>query len=271
MDSGLYAVVNGARRMSLRMDTLANNLANANTTGFKQDQVMFDSYMTQPGIEQFPLPTDSFLSVKAPGDVPFPFSNPAANAHKVTYPMATEAVTDTTQGALQKTGGQLDLAIQGEGYFKVMTPEGVRYTRDGSFTRGANGDVVNMEGHALLGAGDAPINLGEVEVVMIRPDGTISDETGANLGQVVRVGLAEDRMEKAGNSLYTAAADAEQPLDDAPGGIIQYHLEASNVNGIHNMTKLIETQRHFQNYMKMIQAMDGLDEKAVNQIGRLQG
>lgn len=273
MDSGFYAAVNGARRMSLRMDILANNLANVNTTGFKEDRVMFDSYMTAPGPEQFPLPTDSFMGLRGPGDIPFPYSNPASNAYRMTYPTATETVFDATQGPVRVTGNPLDVAIEGEGYFAVETPQGRAYTRDGSFKTNGDGQLVTQDGFAVLGAGNTPINLGESNKVDISKEGFLSNENGEDLGQLVRVRLPKDQMVKSGQNMFRVPVGAEQPIEDVAGsgGFHQGHLEGSNANTVQNMTKLIETQRHYESYMKMIQALDGLDDKAANQIGRIQG
>uniref|UniRef100_UPI00187D5EFF flagellar hook-basal body complex protein n=1 Tax=Candidatus Magnetaquicoccus inordinatus TaxID=2496818 RepID=UPI00187D5EFF len=142
MDSGLYAAVNGAMRASLRMDVLANNLANSTTAGFKEDEITFDSYMTKPGAAQFPLPGDSFMGLTGPKYIPFPFSSPATNAYSMTYPRADGTHVNVSQGALNSTGNPLDVAIEGEGFFVLNTPQGRRYTRDGSFAINSQGELV---------------------------------------------------------------------------------------------------------------------------------
>lgn len=269
MDSGFYAAVNGAKRIDLRLDVLANNLANANTTGFKEDRVSFDSYLTDVGPERFPLPNDSFMGLRGPGDVPFPYSNPASNAYRMTYPKATETVMDTSQGALQETGNSLDVAIEGEGYFVLETPEGRRYTRDGSFETNAVGELVNHEGFRVLGDGDAPLLIGNRPVTIAR-DGTISNVEGGNLGRLQRVGLPPEQMTKAGKNLFSAPQEAEQAVENNVGGIAQGYLEGSNVSAVVTMTRMIESHRAFNNYMQMIRALDDLDNKAANDVGRLQ-
>ncbi len=266
MDSGLYAAVNGALRTEMKLDVLTNNLANVNTTGFKEGNITFDSYMTSPGPEQFPLPGDSFMGLKGPGDIPFPFSNPATNALSVTYPAAPSTTTDTTQGGLVPTGNALDVAINGEGFFVLDTPEGRRYTRDGSFEVNSLGELVNQDGYNVLGAGGSKLIIGNKKVY-IGDDGIISNETGV-LGQIHRVGLPAEQLKKVGQNLYSAPADSEISMEGTTATIEQGFLEASNANAIRGMTQMIEANRAFESYMKMIQALDGLDGQA-NQIGRL--
>jgi flagellar basal-body rod protein FlgF len=266
MDSGLYAAVNGALRTEMKLDVLTNNLANVNTTGFKEGNITFDSYMTSPGPEQFPLAGDSFMGLKGPGDIPFPFSNPATNALSVTYPAAPSTTTDTTQGGLVPTGNSLDVAINGEGFFVLDTPEGRRYTRDGSFEVNKLGELVNKNGFNVLGAGGGKLTIG-TSTVAIGEDGVISNKDG-QLGRLERVGIPAEVLKKVGQNVYTAPEGSEIPMEGTLGGVQQGFLEASNANAIRGMTQMIEANRAFESYMKMIQTLDGLDGQA-NRIGRL--
>ena len=266
MDSGLFAAVNGALRTEMRLDVLANNLANANTTGFKEGEITFDSYMTKPGVEQFPLPGDSFMGLRGPGDIPFPFSSPATNAYSVTYPRADGTHTNLSQGPVKKTDNPLDLALDGGGFFVLDTPDGRRYTRDGSFAINDQGELVSRNGFKVMGAGGSSLTIG-TERVEIGPDGTIANSAG-QVGRVLRVGLPVAGLERAGGNLYKAPAGQEINMDNAGGGILQGFLEQSNANVVRGMTQMIEANRAFETYMQMIKALDGLDGQAV-QIGRL--
>ena len=266
MDSGLFAVVNGALRAEMRLDVLANNLANTNTTGYKEGEITFDSYMTKPGVEQFPLPGDSFMGLRGPGDIPFPFSSPATNAYSVTYPRADGTHTNTSQGALKKTDNSLDVALEGDGFFVLNTPEGRRYTRDGAFSINAQGALVSKDGFQVMGVGGAALAVGS-ERVEIGKDGTIANRNG-QVGRLLRVGLPVAALERAGGNLYKAPGDQEIPLEGARGGFLQGFLEQSNANVIRGMSQMIEANRAFESYMQMIKALDGLDGQAV-QIGRL--
>lgn len=266
MDSGLYAAVNGALRTEMRQSVLANNLANVNTTGYKEGNITFDSFMTKPGVEQFPLPVDSFMGLRGPGDIPFPFSNPATNAYSVTYPRADGTHTDMAQGALRKTDNPLDVALEGDGFFVVNTPGGRHYTRDGSFSINNQGELVTKEGFPVLGNGGASLVIGQ-EGVEIGNDGTISNKNGP-VGQLMRVGLPIEQLERVGSNLYKAPQEQEIPLNNIEGKFLQGFLEGSNANVIRGMTQMIETNRAFENYMQMIKALDGLDGQAI-QLGRL--
>ncbi|OSM02392.1 putative flagellar basal body rod protein [Magnetofaba australis IT-1] len=253
----------------MKLDVLANNLANVNTTGFKEDQLTFDSFMTSPGPEQFPLPTDNFMGLRGPYDIPFPFSNPASNAYRMTYPVAFETEMTMTQGPLRQTGNPLDVAIEGDGFFAVQGPDGERrYTRDGAFEIDSLGQLVTKDGFPLLNAGGAPIVVGKGPVV-IGEDGVVTS-AGEQVGVLSRVGLPTEQLDKVGQNLYKAPQEYETNLDGARGGFHQGFLEDSNSNPIRSMTQMIETQRATEMYVKMIQSLDTLDEKAANQVGRLE-
>ncbi|MBF0141402.1 MAG: flagellar basal-body rod protein FlgF [Magnetococcales bacterium] len=269
MDSGAWAAVNGALRTEMRMDVLANNLANVNTTGYKESDITFDSYLTHAGPEQFPMPHDSFLGLKGPGDIPFPFSSPATNALPVTYPAAPSTVTKNIQGPLQMTGNPLDVAIEGDGFFVVNTPQGRRYTRDGSFNINEAGELVTKAGFQVLSEGGGPIIPGS-DTLGIAQDGTLtSGNKSGNMGRLLRVGLPEQALKRAGQNVFEAPQNQEIPLVDAKGGFHQGYLEGSNANVVRGMTQMIDANRAFESYMKAIQTLDGMDAQVTNQVGRL--
>ncbi|MEO5377475.1 MAG: flagellar basal-body rod protein FlgF [Magnetococcus sp. DMHC-6] len=268
MDSGLYATVNGALRTEMRMDVLANNLANVNTTGFKEDNITFDSYLTSPGIEQFPLPTDSFMGLRAPGDISFPFTNPASNAYRMTYPRADGTHVNLEQGAMQQTNNPLHVALEGKGFFVLDTPDGRRYTRDGSFRVNPVGELTSKDGFPVLGAGNAPLVVGDAGPIHIAEDGTITGSQG-NIGRLQRVDLPPESLEKVGLNLYSAPQGAEIAMENSSEGIHQGFLEGSNANMIRSMTNMIDANRAMETYQKMIQALDSMDNQAANQIGSL--
>lgn len=265
MDSGFYAAVNGARRAEMRLEVLSNNLANVNTAGYKQDKIVFGSMLTSPGPEQHPLPTDSFMGMHGPGDIPFPYSNPSANAYRMTYPQAMLTVPDTSGGAMKNTGNPLHVAIEGNGYLAVDTPNGRRYTRDGSMQVNTRGELATKDGSPIAGEGGAPVVVGNGPV-SIALDGTVSTPTGM-VGRLLVVGLAKESMAKVGNNQYTGSEQALPP--DGNVTLHQGFLEDSNTDMIHGMTDMVETNRAFETYMKMIQALDGLDGHAANEISKV--
>ncbi|MBF0162028.1 MAG: flagellar basal-body rod protein FlgF [Magnetococcales bacterium] len=266
MDSGLFAAVNGALRAEMRLDVLANNLANSSTTGYKESEITFDSYMTKPGPQQFPLPDGNFMGLHGPNSIPFPFSNPATNAYSVTYPRADGTHTNLAQGGVVRTNNPLDVAMDGQGFFVLNTPEGRRYTRDGAFTVNPQGELVSKSGFPVMGSGGAGLTVGDGRIE-IGPDGTIATANGT-VGRLMRVGLPAESLEKAGANLFKAPVEREIPMENAQGGFLQGFLEQSNANVVRGMTQMIEVNRAFEVYMQMIKALDGLDGQAV-QIGRL--
>ena len=156
MDNAIYAALTRQSGLMREMRTIANNIANANTTGFRAEGVVFSEYIRSTG------PESPSLSMAA----------------------ARVRETDFVQGALAVTGGTYDLAIEGEGFFLVATPEGERLTRAGSFTPNENGDLVTAEGWPVLDAGGAPVFVPTgAGNVAIAADGTISAD-GQPVGQI---------------------------------------------------------------------------------------
>lgn len=270
MDSGLYAAVNGALRSEMRLGLLANNLSNVNTNGFKQDNITFDSYMNKPGPELFPLAQDSFMGGTGPGNLPYPFSNPATQAYRMTYPRTDSTTSDLTQGTVRNTGNPLDVAIEGEGFFGVQTANGQRrYTRDGAFQVNNTGELVTRDGLQVLSEDGGPLVVGN-EQITISKDGIVSGANGA-VGRLMRVTLPKEGLQKIGQNQFTAPTGSETPVDVNQGGVHQGFLEGSNADTIRGMTQMIETNRAFEVYMKMIRALDDLDGQAATQVGRVQG
>lgn len=269
MDSGFYAAANGALRSELRLAVLSNNLANLNTNGFKQDRIAFGAFMTSVGPEQFPLPNDSLLGLHVPGSIPFPYSNPASNAYSMAYPMARYSVPDLSPGEMRATDNPLHVGIEGEGFLTLNGPDGKRhYTRDGALVTNADGELVTREGYQVLGEGGAPIVVGNGPV-SIALDGTVSVGTGV-AGRLQLVSLPKEGLIKEGNNRYQLAPGAaEVPVLAVQTKIHQGFLEGSNTDMIRGMTEMVETNRAFETYMKMIQALDGMDAKAANDISRL--
>ncbi|MBF0322519.1 MAG: flagellar hook basal-body protein, partial [Magnetococcales bacterium] len=192
-----------------------------------------------------------------------------ANAYRMTYPMAVNTTTDMTQGSMKETGNPLDIGIEGEGFFVLNTPEGRRYTRDGSFAINANRELVNKEGFQVLGGGGSPIVIESDGQISVAKDGTMNDANGP-IGQLERVNIPTNMLTKTGRNLYSAPQDQEVPIEEgAGGGFHQGYLEGSNIESIKEMTQMIDSHRAYESYVKMIQTLDSLDEQANVQIGRL--
>jgi flagellar basal-body rod protein FlgF/flagellar basal-body rod protein FlgG len=217
MDSGYYAACTALISRTQALDTIANNLANANTVGFRAQHNVFSAMLANA--------TDS--------------SNSPLNKAINSYAVLSGITVDQTQGALQKTGNNLDLAIQGPGFFEVQTPGGPMYTRDGSFQVSSNGQLTTASGDPVMGAG-GPLTLPPGEV-SISADGTISSR-GAVAGKVKVVEFKPGTtLTSAGETYYSVPPDSEAATTES--SVKQGMLESSNVNPVTSMVELITAQR----------------------------
>jgi flagellar basal-body rod protein FlgF len=263
---GIYAAVSGAMAQNSRLDTIANNLANVNTSSFKKDRQVFSEYLSayeKPAdviaVPRVPASIESFYDMQGGDNA---YVNPAG-----TY-------TNFEQGGLRPTGSPLDLALEGKGFFEVSTPQGVRWTRNGGMQIDSTGHLVTKEGHPLLkeGNGDPAqrtITLGSRNVT-VSQRGEVFD--GGNLvGKLAVVDFAKaDDLQKVGNSYYQLKGNAgSAPSPAEEGKIHQGFLEASNVNVIEEMTDMISANRVFEAAQKAIKGHDQMDDKLINVVGKV--
>ncbi len=242
MSGMIYKAGAGAILQQIRLETYANNLANVNTTGFKADQPVF----------RFDAPE----IVCGSGD----------NAVRLSpYALPMEYVTNFEAGPLRETGGPMDVAIVGRGFFEVQTPDGPQYTRNGRLSINADGMLSTAEGLPIMGQG------GEISIEGGRID--ISEEgevvvDGDSVGVLKVVDFNDPSgLKKVGNSLFSAD-NAKAGLVAAQGyRIAQGALEASNVDAIRTMTEIIETLRVFETYQKVIRSADEATAKTINEVG----
>jgi flagellar basal-body rod protein FlgF len=222
MENVSYIGLSQQLALSQQIEVTANNIANMSTPGYKTQGILFLDYVTKPKDGQ-------------PINQSFDFA---------TY-------RDLSAGSQLPTGNPLDMAISGDGYFAIQTKDGVRYTRDGSFVLNAERQVVNAQGNALLDDGGSPIVIPqEVTNVTVSSDGVVSGETG-NIGRVSLVTFANlQMMKKEGDNLYTSGGQAETPVENRR--VAQGLVEASNVNPVVEMNRMIELMRLFQATQKML-------------------
>ncbi len=236
MDLASYVALTRQSGLLKEIQSVANNIANVSTTGYRREGVVF-AEMVQA------LPAEG-------GSV-------AMTAARARY-------TENTQGGLIQTGGTLDMAIEGDGYFTVMTPQGERLTRAGAFTRSADGEIVNMDGHQLLDEGGGAIVIPfEATAINLASDGTLSVDGEP----VARIGLVavEDQTKLFRESGVLFRADAATaPLEN--GRVIQGFLEQSNVNAVAEMARMILVQRAYEYGQKL---MDQDDERIRNVVRTL--
>lgn len=174
--------------------------------------------------------------------------------------------TDFTQGDIQVTDNRLDVALADEGFFKVETPLGIRYTRDGAFTVDMEGQLVNQRGDVVQGEG-GPIVIQGREV-NITGEGDVQVD-GEIVGRIAVVTFDDpENLRKEGANLFVHTAEAPGEVPPPSVSVVQGALEKPNVNVVSEMTDMIETHRLFEAYTKLIQAIDETDTRAVTEVGR---
>lgn len=284
---GLYTAATGMVSESYRTDNIANNLANANTTGFKRDDAVIKEF--KPMLLRR-INDDANVKGDVTAIKDFSVGGGTVRAKQFSLDgggipvgilglgsAVDEIVTDHSQGSLQTTGNTLDLGIVGNGYFAIQTPQGIRYTRDGSFYRDPDGRLVNANGHSVLNQqGQDIIIPPESNNIVIGATGRI---TAGVDGQVERgeidtiqfVEFEDDRnqLEKVGDNQYRAI-DGVTP-NNATGSIQQGTLERSNTSVVSEMVNLIASYRAYEASSKAVTSQDTLLEKAVTEVGRVNG
>lgn len=256
MQDSMYSALFGALSNEHRLDVIANNLANANTTGYKQDRLAFKDVMIHFAHDQIMEPV---TDLRAPRLLPGPTIMAKARL--------AMARTDFSQGGMRESGNPLDMAIMGEGFFKVRTSEGDFYTRNGNFHLTPQGVLVTGDGYEVLGGG-GPVTIGQGDVV-IGPSGRImiNGEEAGTIDVVTVDNL--DGLEKVGNNLFrirNGSEAQETAADDFE--LVQGYLEAANINVVEEMVNMIETQRAYEAYSKVIKNTDEIDEKVITRVGR---
>lgn len=225
MENISYIGLSQQMALKQQMDITANNMANINTPGFKSQGVLFLEYLNKP-------------------------KQSGVGGEAVKQVLDFGSYRDLSAGPLRQTHNDLDFAIQGDGYFSVQTPSGVRFTRDGGFSLSADRTIVNKSGHPVMGdAGPLVIQEGASKITVTR-DGTVTTD----LGEVGRIKVsAFDRpqeMTEIGDNLYDASKLAEKPADGAQ--VIQGSIEGANVNPVVEMNKMIEILRSYQATQRML-------------------
>ena len=252
MIRGLYTAATGMNVQSKKMDVISNDLANVNTTGYKKDTMVITSFqetlMKRINDMQNNMPNDEQIGTMSLGA------------------KVAEVYTHFTQGSVISTGESADVAIQGDGFFVVNTPNGQAYTRDGNFSINQNGDLVTKEGYSVMGQNGA-ISFGEDFLIEggkinIKENGDVYlDQT--YIDTLDMANFADTRaLTKMNDNLYSCNA----PRTAFTGSLIQGFLETSNVNSVTAMVDMITVSRAYETNQKMVQVHDTLLGKAVNEI-----
>lgn len=253
MVRGWYTGASGMNAQQNRLDAIANNLANADTTAFKRDIAVSKSF---PELLMRRMNDDGMYKT------PFGSADAAPIIGKVGLGVETnEVYTVFEQGAFKVSDIKTDIALGGEGFIAIQTPEGERYTRNGSFTIGKEGFLETKDGYPVLGE-KGPIQVND-DSFTVNKDGLILSSDGSTeIDRIKTVRFDNERyLKKAGNSFYTAT-DISGPAHIAEGDerpqFMQGYLETSNVNVVNEMVQMIEVNRAYEANQKLVQAEDSM-------------
>ncbi len=246
MENTTYIALSRLDTQQRAMDVIANNIANANTDGFKAQRVLFSDYLSQQH------------GVNAP---------PGGAVLHYTQDRAT--YLDQKDGSLTQTGNPLDVALSGPGFFTVSTPGGPRLTRSGKFGLMSDGHIADSSGNLLLDRNGSPLQLSPSDTnIRISGKGTISTENGT-VGQIGVVTVDDtNRLVPEGGTLYRATAGttpAAQPK------VAQGMVETSNVQPINELTQMIQTQRDFGFVSQFVESENQRQQSAIDKIVQQQG
>jgi flagellar basal-body rod protein FlgF len=237
-------LVSLSRQIALQrqMDVVANNMANINTTGFKNEAMLFEQF-------DMPLATDN----EFPGD------------QSVAYTQDWATIHDMTNGPLDQTGNPLDVALSGPGFLSVSTPAGTRYTRAGSLAIDASGTLVDLGGNPVL-SDSGPVHFDSADTdIQISKTGSITTSQGGK-GKLAIVEFADPQaLAREGNNLFSGGT----PVPPTETQLVQGSIERSNVSGVTEMAQMIRVERAYQQIADMMQRQDDIRSSAIQKLGSL--
>jgi flagellar basal-body rod protein FlgF len=238
MRDNLYVSLSAQVALQKRLDTIANNVANMNTGGFRADGVTFETALSKAG------------------------------ETSTAYVTAGKTFISRQQGAVTQTNNPFDVAIQGQGWLAIQTPAGVAYTRDGRLQMAANGDLQTLNGYPVLDAGGAPMLLqSDGGAPRIAADGMIT-QNGRQVGALGLFSIPDDaNLTRFGNSAVIPDQPVAPILDFSANSIEQGFSEGSNVNPVLEMTKLITLQRTFDSISGASSTAENSLQDAIKSLG----
>lgn len=238
MQSSLYVGLSAQIALRRQLDAMANNVANANTTGFRADEIRFEQMVSATG--------DKNVSFASTGD---------------TY-------VQRRSGSMVKSDNPLDVAISGEGWMALQTPTGTVYTRDGRMTMAENGLLQSINGHAVLDAGNAPIRLNPTDgPVSISRDGMLT-QNGIQVGALGLFSIDQQaKLTRADNSSVVPDRPAVPIIDFRSSSFMQGFTENSNVNPVMEMSRLVMIQRSFEEMTNTMESSESSFTDAIKTLG----
>ena len=250
MENALLVGLSRQMVLGRELDVVANNIANMNTTGFKADNSMFEQFL-------MPVARENRFNTQ---DQRLNFVNDRGTWH------------DLRSGAVQQTGNPLDIAIDGNAFLAVQTTAGERYTRNGALQINAQGQLVTADGAQVLGDSGPIVFQPTDRDVAISGDGRVSVTEGANTkteslrGKLRLVSFASpQQVQKDGANNFAAVAGAT-PTPDPKAHVVQGAIEKSNVNGVVEMSRLIEISRAYTQVATLLQQQSDLHKNAIQQL-----
>jgi len=261
MYPALWIAKTGLDAQQTRMSVISNNLANVNTTGFKRDRASFEDLIYQ-NVRQ--VGANSSQDTELPSGL---------NLGTGVRTVATQKLH--TQGNLVQTGNNLDFAIEGRGFFQILTPDGsIQYTRDGTFSLNQDGEIVSPNGYPLEPAITIPA---DTLSVTLGSDGTVSvlvsgDDAPTQIGNIELADFINPTgLEAMGGNLFRESLASGTPTvttpgQDGTGTLLQGTLETSNVNVVEELVNMIETQRAYEMNSKAISTTDEMLAYVTNQL-----
>ncbi len=249
MTRGVYTAAAGMLANQAAQDTIAQNLANANTTGYKEDVPRFESFLSEP-VSRL---------------------NDAEKLSNGTIGIGAglkDQTTNFSQGGLQQSGNPLDVALTGDAALVVQSPQGPRLSRDGSLTLDAQGTLIQAStGQPVLSDGNRPLSIpAKAKQIVISPQGDLTAD-GVKIGRIQMASLSPAVSPvKVGDNQYSVSR--LQPASSA-ATMRQGYLESSNVSIVKEMVSMISVMRAYETNQKMLQAEDDTTGKATSEVGKL--
>jgi flagellar basal-body rod protein FlgG len=257
MIRALYTAAAGMQSQQMNLDVISNNLANVNTTGYKETKLQFQDVLYQTTRE---AGSDQGAGNQLPESL---------QIGQGAVPVSTERLF--TQGEMSQTGGNLDIAIQGNGFFQVQLPDGtLAYTRDGSFKTDSQGRVVTSDGYPVQG-GFQPVPNGATNVTISASGSVTYTTAGGTTSSQVQLARFNNPggLDAVGQNLYketiaSGTAELGDPSQNGFGQLQQGYLELSNVSVVTEMVNLIMAQRAYEVNSKAVQAADEMMQQSNN-------
>jgi flagellar basal-body rod protein FlgF len=241
MDTLTAAGASGLRARLESLEMLANNMANATTSGYKSDQEFYGIYRSTEG---FAEASDSIM------------------------PVIERPWTDYSQGTLVATGNALDLALSGKGFFAVQGPSGPLYTRNGGFHVAPDGKLTTAEGYAVQGAGGKVLQFAAGTTAEIAPDGTVTQD-GQTIGQLAVVDFTSTAgLQKQGKT-YFRQTDAKLRPGPSAARVEQGKTEASNVGTAESAVRLVNVMRQFEMLQKAVGMGLEMNRRAIEEVAKV--